>query len=122
MEIILAAAVFCSACGSRTGQDRNESERNQDQSYQQGNEQLARLRATYGAADFPGSLSTSPFTYDIQRFFIELMGKPVLFEAYVEDVEETKDGVLVEFTRTISPSMIEDGVTVGAVRQLARRE
>jgi hypothetical protein len=109
----LAVLVLCcSACGSRIGQERLGSETTQNES-QKRDEQLARLRAQHGAVDFPGSrLSAQPLTYDIQQFFAELAGKPVIFEAYIEDVEHTRDGILVEFTRIIRPSMIEDGVTV----------
>jgi hypothetical protein len=52
----------------------------------------------HNANDFPPQdLGPSVFTYELQKFFGKYAGRIFLFKGYLEDVEKTEHGIVVEF-------------------------
>jgi hypothetical protein len=45
----------------------------------------------------PEGLGATAFTYELQKFFSTYAERAVLFKAYLEDVEKTESGIIVEF-------------------------
>jgi hypothetical protein len=62
-------------------------------------EQMKQIAAKFNPVSFPGKdISPQAFTYELQHFFRQHTGRAILFRACIEDVEETEDGILAEFT------------------------
>ncbi len=56
------------------------------------------LSQKHNAVRFPPeSLGESAFTYEVQSFFATNAQGPVVFKGYLEDVEKTQRGIVVEF-------------------------
>jgi hypothetical protein len=72
-------------------------------------ELLKQISAKFDPVSFPGKdVSGQVFTYELQRFFKMYMGRVILFQGYIEDVEETEQGFLVEFACPLGRDVLDD--------------
>lgn len=59
---------------------------------------IEQITNKYNAVYFqPKDLGSYPYTYEIQMFFKKYKNMPILFKGYLEDIEETERGPVVEF-------------------------
>jgi hypothetical protein len=45
----------------------------------------------------PKNLQTNPYTYELQKFFENYADRNILFKGYLEDIEKTEQGIVIEF-------------------------
>lgn len=110
---VVAASLSVSGCGPsyeekeaqrRAAQELAHAER--DRARQ---ERLGQVGARFNAIGFPGTeLSENVYTIELQRALRRHQGRPFVLEAFVEDIEETPRGSVVEFTRPLGDSLIGD--------------
>lgn len=56
----------------------------------------------------PESLGAAAFTYELQRFLSADAERAVLFKGYLEDVEETERGIVVEFLCPLGETFFDE--------------
>jgi hypothetical protein len=72
-------------------------------------ELLKQIAAKFDPVFFPEKgVAGQVFTYELQRFFQMYMGQVILFKGYIEDVEETAHGFLVEFACPLGRDVLDD--------------
>ena len=115
-SVLLGLAFIVSGCWEAEDRqamlerEKKEREKHQEDLWQLYNQIASRYNAIY----FPTkklseklSEERRAFTYDFQKFFREINGKAVLFKGYLEDIEETNQGFIVEITCSLGRSFYE---------------
>ena len=60
----------------------------------------------------PEGLGADAFTYELQRFFSADAEKAVLFKGYLEDIEKTERGIVVEFLCPLGEEFYIDKIAI----------
>jgi hypothetical protein len=72
-------------------------------------ELLEQIASKFNPLSFPGKdISSQAFTYELQHFFKQHTGHALLFRAYMEDIEETEEGIMVEFTYRLGSDILNE--------------
>ena len=72
-------------------------------------ELLEKIAAKFNPLSFPGKdISSQAFTYELQHFFKQHTGRALLFRAYMKDIEETEEGIMVEFTYRLGSDILNE--------------
>ena len=60
----------------------------------------------------PEGLGSAAFTYELQRFLTSVAERPVIFKGYLEDIENTDRGIIVEFLCPLGEHLFADKATI----------
>ena len=109
--------IFCFliiGCGRPSRQEREAKEKAEREEASRKREQaeselLEQISAKFNPVSFPNEDIQEPaFAYELQHFFKNYMERTILFKAYVEDIEETNEGITVEFISPLRGSLLSD--------------
>ena len=99
--VSVSLSLFSTGCGqsyeereAKKAEERERIRKNEEK------EKLAidQLAKKHNAIYFPPkTLGVDSFIYEFQEFFKIHSKKPILFKGYLEDIEQTKNGIIVEF-------------------------
>jgi len=100
--VIVFLLFFLTGCGPsrEERQAKKEAERKELVRKNDEKEKLAigKIANKHNAIHFPPkNLGSTAFTYKFQEFFKAHSQEPVVFKGYLEDVEQTKNGIIIEF-------------------------
>jgi len=74
---------------------------------------IAATAAKYNAVYFPPSgLTNNAFTYELQEFVRLNSDKPLIFKGYLDDIERTNKGIVVEFVCPVGKDYFFTGKTI----------
>jgi hypothetical protein len=74
---------------------------------------ISRIESANNANYFPPeTIGASSYSYEIQQFFEEGKEKPVVFKAFLEDIEKTETGILVDLLTPLGRNFIIDNRSV----------
>jgi len=102
LTVVISITLFTTGCGSsyEEGQAKREEEQKElKRKYEEKEKRIiGQLVNKYNAIYFPPeNLGTTVFTYELQEFFITHSQKSFAFKGYLEDIEQTKKGIIIEF-------------------------
>ncbi len=111
--VIFGMVVFIVGCDqSQTAEERKAQEeadrKTQIQKIQKEKRlKIEEIERKYDAVYFPPeNIGKNSFTFEIQRFFLTHAKVPIFFKGYLEDIEKTEDGIIIEFLSPLVPSSI----------------
>ena len=89
--LIITALMLMLGCGSSNEEQQKASEDKIEEVFSQ-------ISKKYNAVYFPPeNFGDYPFTYEIQEFFKTHAQNIFIFKAYLEDIEQTEKGTIIEF-------------------------
>ena len=95
LTMAISIALFTAGCGPSKEEERKELIQKDKEEEKRVIDQLANK---YKAIFFsPRGLGTTTFTYEIQEVITTHSQKPLIFKGYLEDIQRTKDGIIIEF-------------------------
>jgi len=102
LTVVISITCFNTGCGPsyENRQSKNEEERKELIPKNQENEKriIGQIVNKNNAVYFPPeNLGDTAFTYDFQEFFKTHSQKSFVFKGYLEDIEQTENGIIVEF-------------------------
>ena len=102
ITIIVCLLFFLTGCGQsyEERQEKKEAERKELIRKNDEKERLAigQIASKHNAILFPPkNLSATAFTYTYQKNFKAHSRDPIVFKGYLEDIEQTENGIIVEF-------------------------
>ena len=137
MLLIMVTSITCftNGCGSSHGerQTKNEVERKELVRKNEEKEKsvMSQLVNKHNAVYFPPeSLGPTAFTYEFQEFFKIHSQRAFVFKGYLEDIEQTENGIIVEFLCPLGENYFVDKkairfrltISEDSVKQFFRRE
>lgn len=104
--LVIAIVTWLGACGpsyeERQAKEKADREAAREEAKRDYRKRLDTVGAKFAAVQFPdGSIVPDAFTFELQRFLDQTRGKPLVFEALLEDVEETPRGLVVAVSRPL---------------------
>ena len=135
LTVVISIILFTTGCGpsSKERQTKKEKERKELILKRKEKEKrvISQLATKHNAVYFPPeNLDATAFTYELQKFFITHSQKLFIFKGYLEDIEQTKNGIIAEFLCPLgeyyymTPKTIRFRLTISenSVKQLIKGE
>ncbi|MFH1675368.1 MAG: hypothetical protein ABIF87_18350 [Pseudomonadota bacterium] len=102
IALIVCLIFFLSGCGPsyEERQEKKEAERKEliRKNDEKEKHAIGQIANRHNAIRFPPKdIDATAFTYSYQRYFKVHSQDPVVFKGYLEDIEQTKNGIIVEF-------------------------
>jgi len=100
--LVISITYFTNGCGPSYGERQTKNEEERKELVQENEEKEKRvislLANKHNAVYFPPEgLGPTAFTYEFQEFFKIHSQRAFVFKGYLEDIEQTENGIIVEF-------------------------
>lgn len=100
--VIVSLLLFSNGCGPSYEEKQAKKETKRKEMIQKYEEKEKRaveqIANKHNAILFPSKrLGTATFTYEFQQFIKAHSQVPIVFKGYLEDIEQTKNGIIIEF-------------------------